>query len=299
MARSRARRATKPIEQSSLTKMLGIGERSIFHRLTDLNAWKLRQPQAWPMIARQFLDKPVAMVVFLGMFLHFESAMTTALGQTAIRMTDLPAPPAELEQLIEAGKVTFQYGTSDGETPFDDIITEKDTAAIGQPGTRLAAATQYRIRFDYDAKFTWRILESQRELRISLQLRRFGWQPSHTVWFRDRPEIENFWTSPLVLHEFDHIRLSTDPRMKARFEELVRTPVVIRHRLGNNETADHQLARRLTDEHLQRMQQEVLELIEIRYQELDRVTSHGRDALGQDSPLYEWLRNDRSTTDKR
>ena len=246
------------------------------------------------MIARQIFDNPIARVLVMSLFLQAEPTITKALAQTTIPLADLPAPPAELKRLIEAGRVTFEYCVSDEETASRDAVSDKKAVTNGQPDKRLSAETHYRIRFDYDAKFTWRVVESQRELRISSQLRRFVWQPSHTVWFRDRPKTEDFWSNPLVLHEFDHVRLSTDPRLKARFEKVLQKPVVIGRRLAEGEQANDQLARRLTDDYLQRLHREVIELIGIRYQELDRATSQGRDALGQDSRLYDLLREDRS-----
>ena len=52
---------------------------------------------------------------------------------------------------------------------------------------------------------------------------------------------------------------------------------------------NQQLARRLVDEHLKGMRQRVLELIGIRYRELDRATSHGGAPLGEDSPIARFL----------
>ena len=267
MARSRARRATKPIEQSGVTKSRCTEERPIF-----------------------FLKTRVAMQLLTCLGISLVMSFAPGLAQTAIPLDDLPAPPAELKRLIETGSVTFQTGAAKEETD------RRDPGTNIEPTRKYAAETHYRIRFDYDAQISWRIIARRKEVRITAKLRRFGWQPSHTVWFRDRPETKDFWSNPLVLHEFDHVRLSTDPRMKARFEQLLNEPIVIRHQLASEEIINQQLARRLVDEHLQGMQQEVLELIGIRYRELDQATSHGGAPLTEDSRLYEWLREMPSAT---
>jgi hypothetical protein len=193
-------------------------------------------------------------------------------GQSPISLDDLPSPPGELKRLIEASQVAFEFGGDATDRPF-------------------AAETHYQIAFDYKTRTTWRLSPNGRQLRIVMRLSRLSWQPRHRVWFRNRPASEGFWHDPLVLHEFDHVRLSSDPRWKEKLEVLTRNPAVIQHDLSNHEPVTRTIVNQVVDQYLQSRLQEVFDLIDIRYRELDRETAHGRTPLPDDSPLQEYLRD--------
>ncbi len=78
--------------------------------------------------------------------------------------------------------------------------------------------------------------------------------------------------------------------MKASLDELMRESVEIRHQLSAGEAANRKLVDRLADEFVQNRFQDSLELIQIRYRELDRETTNGRTPLSDDSPLNKLLR---------
>lgn len=75
-----------------------------------------------------------------------------------------------------------------------------------------------------------------------------------------RPDTETFWTNWLVLHELDHVRISSDPRHEELFKKLV------------SEKAPFQQSAK---EYVQDAFGKVTSLVDIRYQELDRLTNHG------------------------
>ncbi len=197
---------------------------------------------------------------------------SAAVGQSPISLDDLPSPPGELERLIEAGEVSFEFGGDATDRPF-------------------AAETHYKIAFDYKTRTTWRLSSNGRQLRIIMRLSRLSWQPRHKVWFRNRPGSETFWNNPLVLHEFDHVRLSTDPRWKEKLEEFKRKPAVIQHDLSSGEPVTPAMVDQVVEQYLQSRLEEVFDLIDIRYRELDRETAHGRTPLPEDSPLMRYLRD--------
>ena len=197
--------------------------------------------------------------------------LSAAVGQSPISLDDLPPPPPEFKRLIEAGEVAFEFG--------GDVAVRS-----------YAAETHYRIAFDYKTRTTWRLSPNGRQLRIGARLVRLDWQPRHTIWFRNRPESETFWSNPLVLHEFDHVRLSTDRRWREKLEALKRNPMGIQHDLSSGEQVTPTLVDQVVDQFLQSRLQEVFDLIDIRYRELDRQTAHGQEPLPEDSPLQSFLR---------
>jgi hypothetical protein len=196
---------------------------------------------------------------------------SAASDQSPISLADLPSPPGELKRLIEAGEVEFEFGGDTTDRPF-------------------AAETHYEIAFDYKTRTTWRLSPNRRQLRIVMRLSRLSWQPRHRVWFRKQPASEGFWSNPLVLHEFDHVRLSSDPRWREKLEAFKRKPAVIQHDLSSHEPVTPALVDQIVEQYLQSRLQEVFDLIDIRYRELDRQTAHGQRPLPEDSPLRKYLR---------
>lgn len=209
---------------------------------------------------------------------------SAASGQTEIPLDHLPPPPTELRQLVEIGRVTFESA--------DGLQTER----ASKLESRFAAETRFLISFNFETRTSWRMSANGDEIHITVLLRRFRWEPVHTIWFRKRPAEEGFWSSPLVLHEFDHVRLSTDPRLKASFDRLLREPIEFSRPRASDKRVDQPLVNRLADEHIQEMFQKVLELIQIRYRELDRETMHGKRPLGDSSPLRQVLRGETQDT---
>ncbi len=88
---------------------------------------------------------------------------------------------------------------------------------------------------------------------------------------------EGFWSAPLVLHEMDHVRISTDPIWVKRFRDQVRNIGLIKRSLAPGEVRSNQssMARDVVDVEIKKIFDETIALMNIRYQELDRVTEHG------------------------
>jgi hypothetical protein len=196
-----------------------------------------------------------------------------------IDLADLPKPPPAIGDLIESGRVTFEAGV-------------RDEPEHPSTGPSLAAETRFRIEFNYTSHSRWTLATDSRRVVINVRYGSITWKPKHTVWFRRRPETENFWSSRLVLHEMDHVRISSDPRLAARFAESLGEQSTLVHPIGGGNVVNQRLVDRLVGEHVERVFSEMTELISIRYRELDRVTKHGRLAVPRDSALQQWLRPD-------
>jgi hypothetical protein len=196
---------------------------------------------------------------------------------TPIKLSDLPEPPAEIRELIEAGQVTLEAG-------------EREASQTPQTGPRITAETNYRITYNYKTRSRWKVDSQNRRVVITVRFRDIEWQPTHRIWFQKRPDTEDFWSNRLVLHEFDHVRISSDHRVAERFEQLLRSKGSITQSLSVDDIVDRAFVDRLVDEHVVEMFSEISDLVSIRYKELDRVTSHGLNPLPKDSSLSGLLR---------
>jgi len=195
-----------------------------------------------------------------------------------IELSSLPEPPPEIADWIRRWKVKL----TTGEHPADHPVNLR----------RLAANTEYQIAFNYRRQSRWRHDRQAGTVRIQISLPRIQWQPTHTIWFRNPPKAEEFWDDRLVRHEFDHVQISGDPRVEKQFRELLKSNSVIRPTIEPGQTVNQALVEKLVDEHVQQLFQKTLQLIDVRYQELDRVTSQGRREIPEDSIVQQWLQED-------
>lgn len=190
-------------------------------------------------------------------------------------LDSLPKPPAEIAKSIRDWQVRFETGER----------------ARSDPATRrLSAETRYEIAFTYHCQPQWSRDATGETIQIRMTFSRITWQPKHTIWLRRAPASDKFWDDPLVRHELDHVRLSADQRMKKRFEDLLRSQRVITPPIEANQIVDRALVDRLISQHVANVFQQVTDLIDIRYRELDRVTRHGRLAIPEESMIRTWLK---------
>lgn len=218
-------------------------------------------------------------------------------GGERLELESIPQPPVELKRWLDAGDVRFVVG---GEPPPAELWSDAEAAERDRPlpparqrlGDRLGAETRYTIAFDYASRSRWRIRRSggRRELVISVRFGRVRWEPSHVIWFKEAPPRESFWDSPLVRHELDHVRLSADRRLGRRFEAMLRQENVLRVALEDSVAVTPSFVRARVDEHVRETFGRVIDLIEIRYRELDRLTGHGVRPVGAETDVGGMLR---------
>ncbi|EMI57309.1 hypothetical protein RSSM_01150 [Rhodopirellula sallentina SM41] len=227
-------------------------------------------------------------------------------GQRKLSLRSLPEPPAELKQLIGKGDITFLIG---GTRP--SVVDP--SRSTGTRGRTFDAETQFRLSYTFKSRcrWAWNGSPNDRELAIGVGYDRLRLNVSHLMWFEDMPDREAFWESPLVLHEFDHVRLSTDPRVTSRFLSAVRKqdrviltreesePLITAasRRSGRSRYGRSSVLRSLTGGDAQPWLKEIVsaefqkavDLIGIRYRELDRQTDHGKFAVPRSGDLHQWL----------
>lgn len=188
-----------------------------------------------------------------------------------IELAQLPAPPIEIAELLRRAGVKFTYGAE-----------EMPTGAMPTSGRRHDALTDYKLSYRYRTQDRAQVAGSRQEIVTTFRAGTASLANKHVVWFRKLPEFETFWTNRLVLHELDHVRISSDPRLEERFREQL-AAVVLPARPAS------QIVRDRAEECFQR----VSSLVAIRYHELDRLTIHGSRELPEGSSLDSLLRSPR------
>lgn len=195
-------------------------------------------------------------------------------GPQTIRLNELPEPPKSIKRWIDAGVLKFSFGGR-------------------QPSNKgMMAETTYRMvhRYRSNPRWTVRQTTSNRICQIRLRFRSVQLKTTHEIWFLERPDSVSFWQNPLVLHELDHLRLSADPRLADRFQELVRQETVIERSVDSGESVNAGWVQNQVDQYVQNQFAKVSDLASIRYRELDRLTAHGRRKIPEDSEIAKTLK---------
>lgn len=195
---------------------------------------------------------------------------------SSIEIGKLPDPPAEIGALVKQAQVSFEAGPR---RPGDRTDSDR----------RIIAETHYRIGYKYSSQSNWRVTGGGRKLIVNVRYSQLQWRPTHTVWFRNRPADQGFWSNRLVLHELDHVRISNDPRFARRFEQRLREQPVLEREIRSGQVVSRRFVDSLVDRHVETIFQEVADLIAIRYRELDRLTGHGMRPIPTDSEMNRWL----------
>ena len=195
-------------------------------------------------------------------------------AEEAIKVTELEQPPVWIGKLLDRGSVTFSAGPRSS-----------------QPESTLSAETRFTLNLQYRTRNRWSIQtrSGRRVLRIVATYSKVNIVPVHKVWFRKPPPTKDFWSDRLVLHELDHVMISSDDRLEKRLAELLRDNRVIEHSLEFGAVVSDAQVEKLVDQHTRRFFDQIVELAQVRYRELDRLTKHGRLPIPKDSGINEFL----------
>ncbi len=197
-----------------------------------------------------------------------ELAQNTAAPSGKIELAQLPAPPSEIAELLRRANVQFTYGAQ-----------EMPSATSMTSGRRHDALTDYKLTYRYQTQDRLQVAGNRQEVVTTYRAGSAKLANKHVVWFRKLPEFETFWTNRLVLHELDHVIISSDPRLEKRLRELL-SAVELPSRPANQVVKDR----------AEECFQQVSSLVAIRYKELDRLTNHGSINLPEGSSLDGLLR---------
>ncbi|WP_146533894.1 hypothetical protein [Rubripirellula reticaptiva] len=187
-----------------------------------------------------------------------------------IKVSSLPQPPEKIAAWIKLGNVTFESGT-------------RPPSRESADGPRITGETRYRLIYHFRSQSDWRVRGSQIVIRV--RFKDVRWQTSHVIWFENRPDADGFWDNQLVRHEFDHVEISTDPRIEKLFRSRLKDTSVIQRPIQPGIRIREADVDKIVEDTVRKMFDEISELVEIRYKELDRITNHGQLPLPPDNEI--------------
>lgn len=187
----------------------------------------------------------------------------------------LPEPSGSQSVWLTKGEVKFRFYDS---TKFP---------------RRYQGETQFVARYSNDVRYRWKVRRDRlgvHRLSIFPEFEKIEFDVEHEVLLPIDLADANFFSHPLVLHELDHVRISSDPRFAATFREWMKKElreivVEVQPPVDGNY---RELAIAEVSRQTEALFQRLLQLIKVRYQELDRETKHGTVPLaanffGEDS----------------
>jgi hypothetical protein len=169
------------------------------------------------------------------------------------------APPPYFQKLIKAGNVRFEF--------YDP---RKDPRPY-------AGYTEYElfVYHSYDLRYTRRRRGGGWRLTILPTVRKVTCRLTHTVHLPERLDSDDRWADPLVRHEFDHVAVSTDPRVRMLVEHLLLNLPEFERWAPGGTLLDDKFYRSAVDERIAERRKAVLQLVEANQQRLEEITRHG------------------------
>lgn len=221
---------------------------------------------------RKRMDTRALGLIFVVLF----AASCKAESPIPFDLSELPDPPKHLRELIDRTPIIWESGER-----------QEDEASAGS--LEMAGETKFAVHYSYRCGKKWRTDPGESQLHISVRFAEIEWKPSHRIWMKDRPPDHEFWTNRIVLHELDHLRISSDPRHGDRFKQRLKNQSQIVHNLTVGDIVDQRYVDQVVRDYVEKIFHDHTDLIEIRYKELDRVTVHGKFKVPQDSPIAKLL----------
>ena len=144
--------------------------------------------------------KQIYCVLLFAVGSFFHATTNPVFAQNGVAHPWLADAPGEFVRLVDRGNVKIVVD--------DDRIRKSGKTAL----------TLFQFVVDYDFKFRHQVLGFDQESRV-WQARIVAWidQPKvrldHTICIQSNFAPASPWESKLLRHEFDHVAISTDPRM--------------------------------------------------------------------------------------
>lgn len=150
---------------------------------------------------------------------------------------------------------------------------------------RKQAMTLFRIRADFRFQYTLSNPSidpddvSQLQGVVDARIRVPEIHLEHDVLFLSGFEPQPPWSDPLVLHEFDHVSISTDPRLRKLLKKLLNEKMRCTVRWPRNEELTQARVQEAINAEMAARIKELERLVQAQYDALDRVSRDGRVGL--------------------
>ncbi|MFM9061669.1 MAG: hypothetical protein ACKOOI_01340 [Pirellula sp.] len=171
------------------------------------------------------------------------------------------APPG-IKRLIEIGEVSFE-------------TDDRQLAAHKKQGL---------AKFTFDYQYRYRLIatshgvhEDTQEpvLNVSAKIQLTNLKLAHRVFILSTFDQKDPWKSRLLQHEFDHVSISTDPRLNTLLKICLGAPLKIQIPLETEESETRPLSTRIDEQIHRTMQQRV--------KEIERITQALNDQFDKES----------------
>ncbi|QDV44954.1 hypothetical protein Enr13x_48260 [Stieleria neptunia] len=247
--------------------------------------WSFKHPMAC--LAGVMVSALIGMAPAMGQSVAPDRSGDREDRSVEIRLNELPKATPEIATLIRRGTVRLITGGQPTSDPTSLPL-----------GRRLAGETRFTFRYRYDSRAQWQI-EGRRNnsalgqamVTIRVRFRSIKLISSHDVWLRTPPTVDQFWDDRVVRHEFDHVRISSDPRIEKHFLDAVKELEVMRVPLssvtGRSGTIENDKVQALIEAGMKQALNNTTDYVSIRYRELDRLTQHGMLPLPDDVVLID------------
>ncbi|TWU14880.1 hypothetical protein CA54_37500 [Symmachiella macrocystis] len=177
------------------------------------------------------------------------------------------APP-QFKTLVNASEINFDF--------YDPSI-EPDRF----PG-RALFSIEVRTRFLYEYQVVNR--RTRRYVIIRPKIQRIHWKLKHTIRLPESYDAPTMWDSVLLLHELDHVAISSDPRMRMLLERAFFSVKRIEHPITQVGALDDAAIQKIINDEFIKRRDAVIELATNNYKLLDKVSAHGaRDIPDRDA----------------
>jgi hypothetical protein len=176
--------------------------------------------------------------------------------------------PPHFQALVKAGNIEFDF--------YDPSV---EPARF--PG-RALFFIDVRTRFLYNYQVVNR--RGQRYVIIRPNIQRIRWNLRHTVKLPESYDAPKMWDTVLMLHELDHVAISSDPRLRMLLERALSAVKRIEHPLAQEGVLDDAAIQKIINDEFIKRRDAVIELATENYKLLDKVSAHGaRDIPDRDA----------------
>jgi hypothetical protein len=185
----------------------------------------------------------------------------------------IPPPPNEIANWIEAGDVRFEF--------YDPELTPRS----------FAGETQFEFKYRYDSRSNWKRKDQEGKpgIEIKIEYDAVYLDRNHRILLPQKLLRPDLFQHPLTLHEFDHVRISADPRLPRLLESMLKERNAVVTKVLDVDEDEFQgaptkqdlarISQRLVKEASERVFQDFVAIVSSRYQELDRLTRYGTQPL--------------------
>ena len=183
----------------------------------------------------------------------------------------LATAPGEYVRLIQAGEVRIET---------DDERLQKE---------KKQALTFFTLTIDYRFTMQYKLLDSspeQQSVRVTVRYKKPTSRVKHRIALESNFNPASPWTSALLMHEMDHVAISTDPRLEKWIENYFAIEKTWDFTWNQStKPTDDQIQKKIIEKS-QGMTLDVERWIQFLYDELDSESIHGTRDISNRSRFF-------------